>query len=433
MKHPALTNLDTTKTVYVYIGIGFPGTAGETQGLPGSVSRKAAADVANMRRAFGDNVLVFLKSDSPTLGNVWYRGDTMEFAQGVAVGIPHLMPAVGYFSASWRRLLYALCFLPNLWISTRHVTRCVRQIIKAGFAPDDVVLVAYSPTLGFTYPAYRAKKKLGSRYIEILDCGPVFKDKGFQRKLTLEIFRAHDGVITYVAGSAIDFAPDKPFVEVFFPVADDLLDIFRSGARHQAMGTRDVEAHTPVIAYTGHLSDVYQVSQAISLIKRSGRRYKWRFAGYGPLARELETLASDPDYDVEFLGLVDITEAAQVMLEADVLLCLKGGSATQFDRYKARYAASGKLTEYLASGTPVLASDIPAFSSQIKPFVQLVGPEASDDEMLEALSDIFANYDAVLDRATRGQEFAFANFSNEVQRRRAIEFIQDISAREVAE
>jgi glycosyltransferase involved in cell wall biosynthesis len=147
------------------------------------------------------------------------------------------------------------------------------------------------------------------------------------------------------------------------------------------------------------------------------------------LAPELEALAEDESLDVDFLGLVDTTVAAQVMVDADVLLCLKGGSETEFDRYKSRYAASGKLTEYLASGTPILVSDIPAFSDQIKPFVHLVSPEADDDEMLGALSEIFSDYDAVASRALRGQQFAFSNFSNEVQRRRTIEFIQGVSAR----
>lgn len=430
MKTPDLSRLDSSRTVFIYIGIGFPGTAGETQGLPGSVSRKAAADVGNLRREFGDNVLVFLKSDSPMVGKLWYRRDTFEFAGATAVGVPHLMPSVSYFGSFWTTLAYALCFLPNLWLSTRTVTRCVRRITKAGIAAEDIVIVSYSPTLGFTYPAYRAKKKYGCRFVEILDCGPVFKDRGLQRRLILEIFRSHDGVITYVAGSARDFAPEKPYVEVFFPVADDLLELFRAAVRDE--GPTGVDDRTPVIAYTGHLSDVYQISQVIRLIRKTGRRYRWRFAGYGPLAQELEALAQNPDFDVDFLGLVDITEAARVMTEADLLLCQKGGSVTEFDRYKARYAASGKLTEYLASGTPVLASDIPAFSDQIKPFVHLVSPHAGDDEVIDAISVIFANYEHARVRARQGQEFAFANFSSEVQRRRSLDFIERIAAREDA-
>ncbi|MCL2089176.1 MAG: glycosyltransferase [Oscillospiraceae bacterium] len=414
--------IDVTKKVLIYIGIGFPGGDSETQGLPLSGSKKAIIDIVNLKGRFGNNFLCFLKSNTKKLGGLYYAKDTLEFDEFQAHGIGHFLPAVNYFSTFIKTLLYALFFFPNLLISNHTIKKCVKQLIKLGVPPSSIIFVAYSPTLSHTYPCYRAKKRFGCKYIEILDCGPVFKDEGLQRDLTLKIFKNHDGVITYVAGSAIDFAPDKPYAEVFFPIPDQLLPLFTNDQKTAKTPLTD---RKPIIAYTGHLSSVYQLEEIIKVIKTTGKRYRWKFAGYGPLSEELSALSKDDGYDVEFYGLVNVAESVKIMMSADLLICPKGGDSSELDKYKSRYAASGKLIEYLCTGVPVLASDIPAFSEQIKPYFALIPQNISTKELCEKLEVIFdeSNYSELLTKAQDGRQFALTNCTLDVYNKTTLEFI----------
>jgi len=418
--------IDITKSVIIYIGVGFPDTSNETQGLPGGGSKKAIIDTVNLKHHFGDNFLCFMKSNKKKLGGLYYSKEILDFDMFKAYGIPHFLPAVNYFSTFIKTLLYTLFFFPNLFISNYTVNKCVKQLIKHGVKPSAITFVAYSPTLGHTFPCYQAKKRFGCIYIEILDSGPVFKDRGLQRNLILKIFKNHDGVITYVAGSAIDFASDKPYVEVFFPIADELLGLFKKNEK--AINT-EIDERIPIIAYTGHLSNVYQVDQIIEVIKETGRKYKWKLAGYGPLAGALSELCKDERYDVEFFGLVSTAETVEIMMSADLLLCQKGGALNEFDKYKSKYAASGKLIEYLCSGVPIIASDIPAFSERIKPYLTLIDQHITAVDLCEKLESIFEteNYLVLLEKAENGRQFAFENCTVSLYNKTTIEFVKQIA------
>lgn len=226
-----------------------------------------------------------------------------------------------------------------------------------------------------------------------------------------------EGAITYVARTVEDYMPGKPYVEIVYLIENALLDIYR-----QDVGLRN-EKFT--IAYTGALTSIYNLDLIIEVIKQTGSQYRWVFAGAGKYASEIESLSADKRFDVNYLGTVSNIEAIELQKSSHLLLCLKGGDHSKVNRYYSKYAASGKLTEYLCSGTPVLAGDIPAFSESIREFA-IFENKQTVGQIVKDIAEIKADYSANLDRALRGQEHALRFFNAHHQNERIHRFLEDL-------
>lgn len=223
-----------------------------------------------------------------------------------------------------------------------------------------------------------------------------------------------DATITYVAQSSIDYSPGKPYVEVFYSINDDVLSIYRN--------YRPQKNRKFTICYTGSLSIINNINTVVNVIKLTGEKYRWQIAGDGELASDIKSLAICPDYDVEYYGNISNTDAAMLQMDADLLLCLRGGGEKILDCYQ-KYAASGKLSEYLASGTPCLAGDIPAFSEKIKRFMTCEKLQSAD-KIIEDIEDIIDHYSDKKDLAQKGRKFAFETFHSEYQSKHVAEFLR---------
>jgi len=224
-----------------------------------------------------------------------------------------------------------------------------------------------------------------------------------------------DATITYVAQSSIDYSPGKPYVEVFYSINDDVLSIYRN---YQPQKNSKF-----TICYTGALSAIYNLDVVLDVIKKTGDKYRWYIVGDGAFAPDFKALAYDPHYDVQFSGNVSNADAAKLQMDADLLLCLKGGKEADYSKYYQKYTASGKLSEYLASGTPCLAGDIPAFSEKIKRFMTCEKLQSAD-KILEDIEDIIDHYSDKKDLAQKGRKFAFETFHSEYQSKHVAEFLR---------
>lgn len=236
-------------------------------------------------------------------------------------------------------------------------------------------------------------------------------------KLSRWTIRRADGAITYVAKSVLDYMPGKPFVEIVYLIDDTLLQIYRDYCSKKN--------DTFTITYTGALTSIYNIGVIIEVIRQTGTMYHWVFAGGGQYEEEIETMSKDDRYNVDYLGKVSNIEAAKLQKASHLLLCLKGGNYSAINQYYSKYAASGKLTEYLCSGVPILAGDIPAFSEKIRPFATFE-KEQTVDRIIDKLADIKESYADKVMLAERGQEYAFKYFSAEYQNKKIYDFLENL-------
>jgi len=230
--------------------------------------------------------------------------------------------------------------------------------------------------------------------------------------------RQADAAITYSVPTAVHYLPNRPYLELLFGVNDEDMARYQSPSATSDRFT---------IAYVGALTPIYNFRAIVEVIRRTGREFHWVFAGYGPHEHEVQNLATDDRYDVDYLGVVPRADAIATQKAADLLLCLRLSAGSDVNRYSAIYQPSGKITEYLCAGKPVLSNDIPATSPQLKPFLVFADSDSAAD-IERAIRDIRDHYAERLETARRGQEFAFTVCRNSHQATQINAFLASLSA-----
>jgi glycosyltransferase involved in cell wall biosynthesis/multidrug transporter EmrE-like cation transporter len=226
-----------------------------------------------------------------------------------------------------------------------------------------------------------------------------------------------DASITYNVPNSTDYIPNKPYLELLFGVNKKDMKLYKE---YKLPKNKKF-----TIAYVGALTDIYNFKAIIQVIQNTGKKYHWIFAGYGPNEDVIRKLSRDNKYDVEYLGVLSHDEAIKLHKRADLLLCLRLSDGSKVNSYSARYATSGKLTEYLCSGTPVLATEIGAVSPQIKPFLNLM-TETSAKAIRSKIEDIVKSYKQETAKAKDGQSFVFDMCSEKYQNEAVNDFIANL-------
>ena len=208
-----------------------------------------------------------------------------------------------------------------------------------------------------------------------------------------------DGYITITAALARElegrFAP-RPNLAVV-PDGARIPDVEDVGPR------REAGAAGPVVGYAGHLYPWKGPDVLLAALERL------------PGARALIVggLAGEPDLDriraladrvapgrVTFAGQVEPPRVARLLRQADVLVLPNTPG-----RVSASYTSPLKLFEYMASGRPIVASDLPALREILRPDVNAVLVEAGSAEALAAgLSRVLGDADLASRLAARARE-----------------------------
>lgn len=226
-----------------------------------------------------------------------------------------------------------------------------------------------------------------------------------------------DGMITYVAGSAHDYMMDKPFVEIIYSINSTLAKKYRSYI--------PIKPKKFTITYTGSFSNAYNFETIFDAIRETEQTYRWVFAGAGQYQSMVENLAMDERYDVEYVGFLNIAEAAEVQMSSSLLISLRGGSNKKINQYYDKYAASAKITEYLYAGVPILASDIPSVHERLRPFLSLT-KLTSGHQLVEEIEAIRRDYAAKKKIAKSGQEYAQKYLSSAYQNKMILGFLDQL-------
>lgn len=305
--------------------------------------------------------------------------------------------------ANWRSKSFGLFLLSLIPRSIVALFSELRALVAA--RKEEVIVITLNTTLPFSLPVLLAKLY----YKKLLWCPFLVDSIEYPHYDKVLLFRLAnrfsawaakraDASITLNIPNAVDYITNKPYHELFFSVSKPDMDIY---ATEQPAKNKKF-----TIAYLGALTDIYNMNSIIKTIQKSGDKYRWLFAGYGPNQASIEALAQDNKYDVMYLGVLSHDESIELQRSADLLLCLRLAGGSKINSYTAKYSASGKLSEYLCSGKPILAGDIPAFSDQMKQYMTCISDQSAENIENE-INKIFKDYDKKLELAKRGKEFAF--------------------------
>jgi glycosyltransferase involved in cell wall biosynthesis len=204
-----------------------------------------------------------------------------------------------------------------------------------------------------------------SAEMSTLHAGAPAAGRGKHRRLDARerrVWRRADAYVTITAGLA------RELEQHYGP--RPRLAIIPDGTRLPMPGTGSCLMHrppgaAPVVGYAGHL---YPWKGLDVLIGALGRLTDMRglivggLEGEGDLARVKSLAEQVAPGRVEFAGMVEPPRVAALLQKADVLVVPNLPSRTS-----AVYTSPLKLFEYMASGRPVVASDLPALREVLRP------------------------------------------------------------------
>lgn len=384
----------------VYIGSVVPSEAVATSGVQNvNISDNIAQNsvISSLYSKYAENLTVITVSRDKTQKNV-------KLDCGAVADVVH--------SSGVNRALYYVSIMVNY---TKKLWSILRE------KQDGPVIVITSGVFIFVaLPVFIARFKHKITWIPFLVGAIEIPQEKFPFSLVSKLSRITskytNGAITYVANSVIDYMPNRSYVEIPFIINEKTLGIYKNYQPKMNKKT--------TIVYTGSLIDVYNIETIVKVIRDTGDRYRWVFTGLGNRVPMIEELANDKQFDVAYKGLVDNSEAVRLQMDGDILLCLRGGESA-IDSYYSRYAASGKLFEYMCSGTPVIVGDIPVINDTFKSYMTVI-ENVNQDSLKEAIEDILVNRSKKVSLAQSARKYAFKNFTADTSSQKIHNYIDAI-------
>lgn len=354
--------------------------------------------VKGLYKYYGDDLTVITEL-SKSYGSHVNLGDGVE--------------AIVVKSYDTNRILYYLSLMSSY-------TKILTTTIKAYDKSDEIVIVTRGSYIFIALPVFFVRVIRRVKWVPFIITTVEVPEYKFPlsiiSNMSIWTTKKADGIITYVAKTAQDYIPGKPYVEVVYSISEKIIQLYRS--------------HIPkrpkrfTITYTGSLDDKYNTEAIVEAIKKTGRRYRWEFAGTGKDAENIQSLTKDKRYDVHYHGRISNIEVVRLQVNSHLLLCLRRHH-DEVNEYYYKYAASAKLAEYLCSGVPVLASDAPANSEKINKFISLEKSTEVND-IIKDIEMIENNYDSKVKLAKEGQQFAFKHFTADYQNKNIYDFIEGL-------
>ncbi len=186
-------------------------------------------------------------------------------------------------------------------------------------------------------------------------------------------------------------------IEVLADAVD--FELFR---RPERLPEGPYEGPGPHVVYAGHLYDYKGIP---TVLKAAARQPENQFHFIGGLAEDIErqrALARDLGCEnVRFHGPVEHAKMPCYLWHADLLLLPPSA-----DHPSARWTSPMKLGEYLASGTPVIASEIPALRHWLdESTVRFFRPDDAGS-LAEAIAEALRDAAGSSSRASHGLRWA---------------------------
>lgn len=232
-----------------------------------------------------------------------------------------------------------------------------------------------------------------------------------QERMSMRLFKRSSGIIAITSFLAERLCPGKPSCVV-------------PGGIHpfQLEHNTPPEPGTPRrVVYTGALYGRYNLTRAIEAFGGlSPQQYRLCLYGRGEQLDEISRLCEQSP-SADYCGFLSGSELHRVQREADVLLAL-----LSTDDNLALYSFPSKVFEYMATGNPIIITDLKTLDPSMKRYMTVIddlSPESIRAAVEKACSmDSLAR--AQLKSATR--EYLLKNVVWERQGERIVEFLSGI-------
>lgn len=158
------------------------------------------------------------------------------------------------------------------------------------------------------------------------------------------------------------------------------------------------------ILYAGKVSSTFGVDKLVKAYLKSDlcERVKLRICGDGDYAGELREISAHHP-SIQYVGVVSHKDVLQMEVQASLLIDPR---PSEMEIVKMSFPS--KIIEYMASGTPVLTTNLPCFSEVYREYQYRI-----DDESVEGMKD------------TLEAVFSLTDLERENQGKRAKQFILD--------
>jgi glycosyltransferase involved in cell wall biosynthesis len=292
------------------------------------------------------------------------------FAERFGLTAPlHLTQVPRWANEKW---LFALCALPTL---RRHRT----QLVYA----RNYILPALSAKLGYATVA-ESHAHPGNRSRPLMRLVRSTQLRSFRLLVTIADRLAENFQSLGVPPEKILVLPDAVDLELF--------------SRPEALPPSPYAPGGCTVVYAGHLYDYKGIP---TVLEAAGMLPDLDFHMVGGLPEDTERQRGRAESmglrNVTFHGHIDQSLLPPYLWRADVLLLPPSG-----DHPSAHWTSPVKLGEYLASGVPVVASDIPALRAWLKEdeVVRFRPDDAAD--LARAISSVLESSDLAQSLAKRG-------------------------------
>lgn len=236
-----------------------------------------------------------------------------------------------------------------------------------------------------------------------------------------KLLKGISGVICNSEGTAKAFR-DNGFTNCLLaPNGVDLDEYRLSKSKEVLRKELEIFGDKKIIMYVGHLYAWKGVDLIIDLARRS-REKDWHFVLVGGTETDIakyKKLVQDEDLNnISLLGHKQKSVIPKYQMAADVLLLPNIASNEE----SIRYTSPIKLFEYMASGVPILASDLPSIKEILNDSNAVLFRAGDIDDMAKSLNDILnTNLDvkAISDKALKDVK----NYSWENRTKKILNFI----------
>lgn len=139
---------------------------------------------------------------------------------------------------------------------------------------------------------------------------------------------------------------------------------------------------------------------------------------YGP-GDYVETLKTISDPRIQYGGMLLSSEIVEKEMEASLLV-----NPRPTDAEFVKYSFPSKTMEYMASGTPVLTTDLPGMPREYLPYVNLIREETPQG-VASALREVLSRSDeALLEQGLRARRFVLETRNNVVQAKKIVTMLE---------
>ncbi|MDY6366921.1 MAG: glycosyltransferase [Clostridia bacterium] len=295
----------------------------------------------------------------------------------------------------------------GIYTGSRH------SVKKAKKRESDCFIICDCLNLANAFGMLKGAKKRKIPIVFIVTDLPEFQRTGFLKKINYKLFKKADGFIflTEQMNERVNIL-HKPYV-VLEGHADCSLKSVDDAERYEYQNGKKV------VIYAGSIQKLYGIQNLVEgFIKADIENAELQIFGDGDYREELESVA-EKHHSVKYMGIKPNAEIVKAE-QCAALLVNPRPVAPEYTKY----SFPSKNMEYMASGTPVLTTELPGMPKEYYPYIFTIKNDNADG-IANALKDVFAlDVSARYLKGRSAREFVLREKSNVVQAKKILEFLR---------